>query len=167
MNFLLSFLAFFSITYSQTKSKKNDLWSFLMKKNYVSIQLMKFPSGHLYLTLEMNDTTAILLLDTGAGATILEEKREGKFGLNSKATTDKATGAGGSGITMRTAIVSKFRIDKYNLDNTEILLMNLDHVNNAFKEMGLEQVDGVIGADILTKGQAIIDYTNLILYLKK
>ncbi len=44
--------------------------------------------------------------------------------------------------------------------------MPLDHINNAFKQMGIEEVDGVIGADILTTGKAIIDYANLILYLK-
>ena len=45
--------------------------------------------------------------------------------------------------------------------------MNLDHVNSAFESMGLEKVDGVIGADILTNYNAIIDYKNLTLYLKK
>ena len=45
--------------------------------------------------------------------------------------------------------------------------MNLNHVNNAFILMGLKEVDGVIGADILTSNKAIIDYTNLTLYMKK
>ena len=45
--------------------------------------------------------------------------------------------------------------------------MNLDHVNNAFNSMGLKEVDGVIGADILSSNKGIIDYTNLTLYLKK
>ena len=34
------------------------------------------------------------------------------------------------------------------------MLLNLDHVNNAFERMGLEKVDGVIGADILTNNKA-------------
>jgi hypothetical protein len=45
--------------------------------------------------------------------------------------------------------------------------MNLDHVNDAFESMGLEKIDGVIGADILTNHNAIIDYSNLILFLKE
>jgi hypothetical protein len=45
--------------------------------------------------------------------------------------------------------------------------MKLDHVNKAFTSMGLKEVDGVIGADILTENKAIIDYSNLILYLRK
>ena len=45
--------------------------------------------------------------------------------------------------------------------------MNLDHVNNAFKSLGIKETDGVIGADILSDRKAIIDYTNLILYLKR
>lgn len=45
--------------------------------------------------------------------------------------------------------------------------MNLDHVNNAFKKVGIAEIDGVIGADILIRGKAVIDYEKLILYLKK
>lgn len=44
--------------------------------------------------------------------------------------------------------------------------MNLDHVNNAFKKVGIAEIDGVIGADILIRGKAVIDYEKLILYLK-
>lgn len=47
------------------------------------------------------------------------------------------------------------------------MLMNLDHMNTAFKQHGLEEIDGVIGAELLLSGKAIIDYANMILYLKK
>jgi len=45
--------------------------------------------------------------------------------------------------------------------------MSLDHVNQAFASIGVEEIDGVIGADILEYKNAVIDYKNLILYLKK
>lgn len=40
-------------------------------------------------------------------------------------------------------------------------------MNKAIENMGLEKIDGVIGADILTNNKAIVDYFNVILYLKK
>jgi hypothetical protein len=52
------------------------------------------------------------------------------------------------------------------LTNVELVLMNLDHINGAFEQLGIEKVDGIIGADILTTQKAIIDYVNLIVYLK-
>ena len=45
--------------------------------------------------------------------------------------------------------------------------MNLDHINDAFNSMGVKEVDGVIGADILTTNKGVIDYSEMTLYLKK
>ena len=67
---------------------------------------------------------------------------------------------------MQTSTQNVFSVGTLKLWNLKLMLLNLDHVNNAFERMGLEKVDGVIGADILTNNKAIIDYTNLILYLK-
>jgi len=68
---------------------------------------------------------------------------------------------------MQTSDKNNLKIEKFELNELNLMLMNLDHVNNAFESMGLEKIDGVIGADILTNNKAIIDYSNLILYLKK
>ena len=59
------------------------------------------------------------------------------------------------------------KIGKLEMPKFLLYVMNLNHVNNAFILMGLKEVDGVIGADILTSNKAIIDYTNLTLYMKK
>ena len=42
----------------------------------------------------------------------------------------------------------------------------MDHINKALSERGISDVDGIIGADILKKGKAIIDYEKNRLYLK-
>ena len=46
------------------------------------------------------------------------------------------------------------------------MLLDLSHVNTALTEHHAEAVDGIIGADILEKGKAIIDYNKHILYLR-
>lgn len=153
--------------YSQQDKSDSELGIFLKGKNYVAIQLNKFITGHLYLTAEVNGTTAIFVLDTGAGATVMEEKRDSKFNLTTYSSENKAAGAGGSSLALKETSIRKFEIKDYVLRDFKIHLMNLDHINNAFKQVGLAGIDGVIGADILTKGKAVIDYENLILYLKK
>ena len=154
-------------TYSQQDKSDSELGLFLKGKNYIAIQLGKFITGHLYLTANLNGTTAIFVLDTGAGATVMEEKGESKFNLTVSSTENKAVGAGGSGLTLTEASIQNLEIEDYVLRDFKIHLMNLDHINNAFKQVGLAEIDGVIGADILTKGKAVIDYENLILYLKE
>jgi hypothetical protein len=162
--FIVGLLFVIPKAHSQSQT---ELATFLEKKGYVAIPMKKLPTGHLCIIADVNDTTATLILDTGAGATVLEEKREEKFQLKPSVSDAQAAGAGAVNMEMKKTTVKKFNMANYFLDNYEVYLMNLDHVNIAFQQMELETIDGVIGADILTIGKAIIDYENLILYLKK
>ena len=47
-----------------------------------------------------------------------------------------------------------------------IALIDLSYVNNAFDSIDTASVDGIIGADVLKKGYAVIDYEKKYLYLK-
>ena len=47
-----------------------------------------------------------------------------------------------------------------------LILFNLTHVNTALTTYNAKPVDGIIGADILKRGKAIIDYDKKYLYLK-
>ncbi len=77
----------------------------------------------------------------------------------------KGVGAGGSQLNVKKSINNDLIIDEFHLNNYTVMIMSLDHINEFLKENNLDEVDGVIGADILTSGKAIIDYDNLILYL--
>jgi hypothetical protein len=56
-------------------------------------------------------------------------------------------------------------IGKFILKRTELILIDLQHINNALEKQNAEPVNGIIGADILIKGKAIIDYDKKYLYL--
>ncbi|MEC7262760.1 MAG: acid protease, partial [Bacteroidota bacterium] len=49
----------------------------------------------------------------------------------------------------------------------KIVLFDLVHVNQALVSHNALPVDGIIGADVLKKGKAVIDYNKKCLYLKK
>lgn len=52
-------------------------------------------------------------------------------------------------------------------DSLKISAMNLDHVSSGLKQLGVEEtIHGVIGADILELGTAIIDYAGKFVYFK-
>jgi len=148
-------------------SGNSDLEGFLTERNYVPIKLEKLKTGHLSLTASVNGISALFVLDTGAGATVLDQKLSDKFNLSMDSSSNTATGAGGSKITLQESVISELKLQDYVFNNFKAHLMSLDHINNAFKGLGLEETDGVIGADILTTGKAIIDYENLVLYLHK
>lgn len=46
------------------------------------------------------------------------------------------------------------------------VLFNMTHINKALTNHNAVPVDGIIGADILKKGKALIDYDKKYLYLK-
>ena len=152
---------------TETENQKISLESYLTKDNYVKLELKKMPSGHLHIFGQLNGVNGNFILDTGAGVTVIEEKSKDKFHMQTKESEEQATGAGGTGIRMQSSEKNILRTGELELKELNLMLMNLDHVNNAFESMGLEKIDGVIGADILTNNKAIIDYYNLILYLKK
>ena len=58
------------------------------------------------------------------------------------------------------------KIGKWKKDKVALILFNLTYVNTALINHNSNPVDGIIGADILKKGNAIIDYQKKQLYLK-
>ena len=58
-------------------------------------------------------------------------------------------------------------IGKFRLDRMQLILIDLQHINNALRKQNAEPVNGIIGADILLKAKAIIDYDKKYLYLLK
>ncbi|WP_162054226.1 retropepsin-like aspartic protease [Pontibacter pamirensis] len=136
-------------------------------QEYERIQLKKMSSGHLQMQVYLNGVRGNFILDTGAGATILEEKRKSAFHLKSRKSNKQVTGTGGGTMGMQLSTGNKMQIGQLEINNSSIYLINLDHVNKAFLDMKLEEVDGIIGADILSAKRGVIDYTNLVLYLRK
>jgi len=171
-NLIIFLVGFLLVSCKKTNSKQAEkekftLESYLVQDNYIKIELKKMSSGHLHVFGQLNGVNGNFILDTGAGATVIDKKNKEKFKMHTKNTDEKATGAGGSNIQIQVSENNQLKIGKLELFKQNLILMNLDHVNNAFESMGLEKADGVIGADILTKNKAVIDYSNLILYVKK
>ena len=59
---------------TQTEDREFNLESYLTKDNFVKLELKKMPSGHLHILGKLNGIDGNFILDTGAGATIIEEK---------------------------------------------------------------------------------------------
>lgn len=172
--------AFFTLTASFTlcaqTNKSNeiptvkeafDLEESLLASGYNKIPLTKEISGHLQLNGSINGVNGSFILDTGAGATVIEQSQKEKFKMTSIKTDDTATGAGGADISMEDSENNDLILSGFKIENMFLTLMDLGYVNDAFESLGIQKTDGVIGADVLTDGKAIIDYYNLVLYLKK
>ncbi len=138
----------------------------LSLQGYSSIALTRLKSGHLVLQARINGVPGRFVLDTGAGRSVIEAARHGKFKL---ARTDRklamATGAGGD-VPLRMSHGNRLQIGGYLDYGFTAYLMPLDQVNLAFLRRGDDGIDGVIGGDVLRSAHAVIDYAGRRLYLK-
>ena len=143
-----------------------SLKKFLAEKGYVKIPLTLTKTNHFELAAEINGVAGRFILDTGASSTCVGVDFIDHFKLTAEATEVKASGAGAT--HMETQIAKKNHINIYNWKKKRvvIILFNLIHVNEALTEHEALPVHGIIGADILKKGKAVIDYDKKLLFLK-
>ncbi|MEP2279756.1 retropepsin-like aspartic protease [Maribacter sp.] len=143
------------------------LKKFLKDKNYVRIPLVLTATDHFEINAEINEVEGRFILDTGASNTCIGMDRINHFKLISEESIIKAAGAGAT--NMETLVSKKNTIDinSWRYKKLEIVLFDLKHVNEALTAHNAAPVDGIIGADILKKSKAIIDYNKKCIYLKK
>lgn len=144
------------------KSLKN----FLKTKNYCSISLVLTKTNHFEVSAKINGISGRFILDTGASNTCIGIDKTKQFQLNSKDSEVKAAGAGATEMETFLSTKNKIEIGKWKKKKQKIVLFDLIHVNTALLNHEAAPVDGIIGADILKKGKAIIDYDKYKLYLK-
>ncbi len=143
-----------------------SLKKFLKKKKYFKIPLELTETNHFAVTAKINGTKGRFILDTGASNTCVSFDKIEFFKLTSKASEIKAAGAGAT--NMETLISTKNRIEigKWKKKKLKIVVFDLVHVNEALVSHKAQPVDGIIGADVLIKGEAVIDYGKRCVYLK-
>lgn len=144
-----------------------SLKSILLKKGYIKIKLKKTATNHFEMKAKINGVKGRFILDTGASNSCVGFDRTAYFKLEAVASKVKAAGAGNSEMDTQEARGNALKIGKWKYKSLNLVLFNLSHVNTALKNHGAKKVHGIIGADILEKGEAIIDYKRKRLFLKK
>jgi predicted aspartyl protease len=143
------------------------LKNLLKRKGYIPIKLKKINTNHFELKATLNDVQGRFILDTGASNSCIDITLAEKFNLNVEDSETKAAGAGAIGMETKISTKNKLELSNWKYKNSQLVLLDLTHVNTALTEHKAEAVHGIIGADILEKGRAIIDYKTKYVYLKK
>ena len=123
---------------------------------------------HLLMNIYINAKVANVIIDTGASKTVFDKKRilkyvtEKKFGKHD----NLSSGLGTSTMKSQFTEIKKIKIGKIEIIDYKTILLDLSHVNKSYKQVGLTQVEGVLGSDILLKYKAVIDYEKKKIKLK-
>jgi|SRR5699024_3653394 len=143
-----------------------SLRQFLLGKKYHRIKLGTTATNHLTLKASINGVEGDFILDTGASNSCVGNEEAAHFNLFSEDSDIRAAGAGASNMLTRISTDNNIKIGDWKQKKLELVLFNLSHVNQALENHDSEKVHGIIGADILKKGKAVIDYNRKCLYLK-
>ncbi|MDO1501881.1 retropepsin-like aspartic protease [Winogradskyella maritima] len=142
------------------------LKDFLTERGYKRRKLKLTKTNHFEVTATLNGIKGRFILDTGASNSCLGFEMAEQFLLKAEASDIKAVGAGASDLMTKVAEGNTVTIGKWKTEDVSLVLFNLDHVNEGLILHGSNRVDGILGADILRLGNAIIDYEKKYLYLK-
>ncbi|MDX1314714.1 MAG: retropepsin-like aspartic protease [Eudoraea sp.] len=143
-----------------------SLKKFLEKKNYVRIPLVFTATNHFEIRATINGQPGRFIVDTGASNTCVSFDKIEYFNLTTKESKVKAAGAGATNMATLVSSKNKLVIGAWTRNKLKIVLFDLVHVNEALIAHKALPVDGIIGADVLRKGKAVIDYDKECLYLR-
>lgn len=139
----------------------------LEKQGYHVVKLKKTKTNHFELKAHINGIKGRFIIDTGASNSCVGLQEERLFDLTTEETDQKATGAGNAEIDTELSQNNKLNIDGFKLKKVNLVLLDLSHINGALVKQNAKPVNGILGADVLNRGKAIIDYHKKRLYLRK
>lgn len=145
---------------------ETTLKDFLTEKGYSKVKLKLTKTNHYEIKATINGVKGLFILDTGASNSCVGFEAIETFKLTAKDSEIKAAGAGASDMLTQVSHKNKVKIGKWKQDKVALILFNLSHVNTALLNYNSKPVDGIIGADLLKKAKAIIDYDKNFVYLK-
>lgn len=143
-----------------------NLYEYLKTHEYKKVKFKITKTNHLTIKAELNGIKGDFILDTGASNSCIGLADIELFGISTENSLAKASGAGSRNIDTLSSKKNYLKIGKWTTKDLELIVIDLSHINEALNEYKAKPTHGIIGADILLKGQAIIDYSNKYLYLK-
>ena len=142
-----------------------NLYEILKKEKYKKIKFKLIKTQHLLIKAKINGVSGNFILDTGASSSCVGFDTIEQFNLKAKNSKTKASGAGATGMFTKIAIKNNLKLGNWQTKDLNLVIFDLSHVNEALTQHKAKPVQGIIGADILMLGKAIIDYANSCLYL--
>jgi predicted aspartyl protease len=142
------------------------LQELLKKEKYKKINFKVSKTQHLLIKASINGVSGNFILDTGASNSCVGFEGIEKFDLKAGKSKTKASSAGATGMHTQIAKNNALKIGRWKTEELHLVIFDMSHVNFALRQYKAKPVQGIIGADVLLEGEAIIDYYNHCLYLK-
>lgn len=115
---------------------------------------------HLHVVGAINNVPVDLLIDTGASRTVFDKQMlEQSISIDSIREDDSlSTGLGTNTMKGELITLMKFQLGDFSIENYEVAVLDLSHVNKTYEQLGHPRIHGVIGSDLLLDAGANISY---------
>jgi hypothetical protein len=128
----------------------------------IPFRLLKIEGSgfHLLLAVRINNKPARMIIDTGASSTVFDKTRIALL-LKGEQVADNeqlSTGLGTNSMISQRVEIKKLKIGTLELINYPAIVLDLNHVNQTYQQLGLPEVEGVLGSDVFRNYKAIIDF---------
>ena len=140
---------------------------FKSSANKIIIPLRFSKSQHLIGAFLPNEKPATFLIDTGASNSCVDKRRADHFNLEAEGDNLPLQGAGQEKLYAQSSRKSSLYYLDHEIYYLNFMLIDMNTINTALSEQEEENIDGIIGADILHKKKAVIDYDQCYLYLNE
>ena len=138
---------------------------FLKSEGYSSVKLIFLKTKHYLIEAKVNSINGRFILDTGASNSCICTSLEDKFKVISEDSKEKASSANSEMTHTKISKRNIIQIGKWE-DEINLITFDMNHINSALSQKKIDPIDGIIGADVLKKSKAILDYKSNKLYLK-
>ena len=138
---------------------------FLKRKGYSSVKLIFLETKHYLIEAKVNSVSGRFILDTGASNSCVCSSLENNFNIISQETIEKASSATNEISNTKISKNNTIQIGKWE-NKINLITFDMSHINHALNEKKINSVSGIIGADILKKSKAILNYNKNKLYIK-
>ena len=123
-------------------------------------------TNHLIISCKINGVEGNFIIDSGASNSCVDTNLTSKFKLKSSLSQDNASSATNTISKMYISKNNRLQIEELLYEDFNVFLFDMSHINKTFINHEIEEIDGIIGGDILKKFKAIIDYDKKNICLK-
>ena len=136
--------------------------------DYRSVSVERVPPGVLVVQSTINEhEEAVMLIDSGAMVSCLDKSfvKEALPNATPVKWGEGETGFGG--VSMDYLRIAEVSIGATRFRDVDIAVMDFTELNKRYQARGGVAIDGVIGADLLLRSRATLDFGNSLLYVSE
>ena len=134
-------------------------------KTKITIEPIGDDGFHVFCNLKINNYKCRALIDTGASKTVVSLDLKEKLNLPEylNPNDNLISGIQPGKLDVSFVLIDKISFGKFAVFNIISGIIDIEHINEQYKALGIKPFDLIVGGDVLSKSNAIINYKSKII----